>query len=414
MIHGERSVTRRGAQSRTTAGRRPRLVMVAIATTSVLGLSAHFANSSPAATKTTKKATKRATTKKTNTTLAPTTAAPTTKPAPTTVSAAAAAAAATSSATERPPAGPCTTNNASRQTKDGKIRLVIGTGGTGGVFFPYGGGLARILSQKMPNVEATGQVTGGSVDNNKLLSRGDIDLGMTTADSGADAIAGLGVYKDIGPAKLCTIAVLYDSFIHIVALDSSGITNVAEMKGKRISVGSPGSSTEVAANRIIEAAGLKITDVNREFLSVAESVNAMKDKKIDAFFWIGGLPTAAVTDLTTSGPKVKFIDASGLLPTLKKNHGAVYYGKKLASTVYKGVDADVPGIGVDNLLVVNASMNENLVFGILDTLFSNEADVKAIHPEARSFSLTTATAISPIPFHPGAIRYYSLLSAYKP
>jgi uncharacterized protein len=366
-------------------------------------------------TKTTKTTKKKTTARVTTTRAAATTLPATTAPAvPTTLSAAAAAVVATASAVERPPAGPCTSNSADKNRKDGKLRLVIGTGGTGGVFFPYGGGLARILSQKLANTEATGQVTGGSVDNNKLLARNEIDLAMTTADSGADAIRGEGVYKDVGEAKLCTVAVLYDSFIHVVAANDANIAKIEDLKGKRVSVGSPGSSTEVAANRIIEASGLKLSDVQREFLSVAESVNAIKDKKVDAFFWIGGLPTAAVTDLTTSGPKVKFVDASYLLPNLKKTYGAVYYPKTLKNSVYKGVEADVPGIGVDNLLVVNASMNESLVFDILETLFNNENDVRAVHPEARSFNIATAAAISPVPFHPGAIKYYSFKGVYKP
>ena len=387
------------------------------AITAVAAIFVATGSAAPGATKTTtKKVVKTTKTTKVVPTTAP---AATVAPAATTAPRAATATtlanpALTASALERPPAGQCTPNAASKERKEGKIRLVIGTGGTGGVFFPYGGGLARILSSKMPNVEATGQVTGGSVDNNKLLHRGDIDLALTTADSGAEAIAGDGVYKDIGKAKICTIAVLYDSFIHIVASAESGINKVEDLKGKRISVGSPGSSTEVAAARVLEAAGIKASDVTKDFLSVAESVNAIKDKKISAFFWIGGLPTAAVTDLTTSGPSVKFIDASSTLPALRKAHGAVYYPKTLKAGVYNGTSVDVPGLGVDNILVAPSTMNEALVFDILDTLFNNAADVRAVHPEARTFSLSTAAAISPVPFHPGAISFYKFKDTYKP
>lgn len=356
----------------------------------------------------TKKA-KRTTTRKPATTKA---AAPTTKAVAATVPAVTAAP--TASAAERPPAGLCVAANASQKKPEGKQRLVIATGGTGGVFFPYGGGLARVLSSKMANTEATGQVTGGSVDNNKLLHKGEVDLGMTTADSGADAIAGEGVYTELGKAKICTIAVLYDSYVHVVAAAESGVQRVEDLKGKRISVGSPGSSTEVAANRVLEAAGLKLSDVTRDFLSVAESVNAIKDRKIAAFFWIGGLPTAAVTDLTTSGPPVKFIETASLLPALKAKYGSVYYPKTLKSGVYKGVSTEVPGLGVDNLLLANAAMSESLVFEILDTLFINQADVQAVHPEARTFNINTAAAISPVPFHPGAIAFYRFKGVYKP
>lgn len=201
--------------------------------------------------------------------------------------------------------GPCTAANANKPRPTGKARLVIGTGGTGGVFFPYGGGLARIVSAKMPNTEMTAEVTGGSVDNFKLIQSGQADVGMSTVDSAYDAFNGTGAYKDVGKIPGCTIASLYQSYIHIVALADAGINSVEDMKGKRISVGSPGSSTEGAADRILEAANVNgKSDIKREALSVAESVAAMKDRKIDAFFWIGGLPTAAVTDLVST-PNVK-------------------------------------------------------------------------------------------------------------
>ena len=197
--------------------------------------------------------------------------------------------------------GACTEANATKARPSGRGRFVIGTGGTGGVYFPFGGGLARILTAHLPNTEWTAEVTGGSVDNFKLIHGEQADLGLSTVDSAYDAIKGQAVYQDTGPIKGCTLAVLYQSFVHVVALDGSGIERVEDMKGKRVSVGSAGSSTEGAADRILEAAGLNpMTDVTRDNLSVAESVAAMKDRKIDAFFWIGGLPTAAVTDLVAT------------------------------------------------------------------------------------------------------------------
>lgn len=307
----------------------------------------------------------------------------------------------------------CTADNASQTRPSGMQRLVIGTGGTGGVFFPYGGGIARILSAKLPNTQATAEVTGGSVDNMNLVQKGDADLGLSTVDSAYDAILGQGAYKE--KIQACTIAVLYQSFVHVVALDGAGINTVADMKGKRISVGSAGSSTEGAADRILEAAGLNPqTDVQRDNLSVAESVAAMKDRKIAAFFWIGGLPTAAVTDLVTTGPKVKFLQTDQYVKPLVDKYGPVYSAFALPKGTYAGVDQDVPGIGIGNILFVNAKMNEQQVYDILKTLFDNLNDVRQVHPEAKTFTLETAAQGSSIPFHPGAIRFYTEKGVWKP
>jgi TRAP transporter TAXI family solute receptor len=309
--------------------------------------------------------------------------------------------------------GACIAANANKPRQTGKARLVIGTGGTGGVFFPYGGGLARIVTAKMPNSEMTAEVTGGSVDNMKLIHAGEADVGMSTADSAYDATMGTGAYTDTGKIQACTIANLYVSFIHIVALDGVGINSVEDMKGKRVSVGSAGSSTEGAADRILEAAGLDPRkDITRDSLGVAESVSAMKDKKID---WIGGLPTAAVTDLvTTPNLKVKFIKGDQYIPKLTEKYGPQYASYPLPKTVYTGLDADVPGIGIGNILFVNANMNTDLVVDLLKSVFDNLAEVQQIHPEARSLKLETAATGSSIPYHPGAVKFFQEKGVWRP
>lgn len=304
---------------------------------------------------------------------------------------------------------PCTPEKATGAMPEGKLRLVIGTGGTGGVFFPYGGGLARIITEKLANAEATAEVTGGSVDNMKLIQVGDADLGMSTVDSAYDALTGAGAYKETGAVEACALAVLYTSFVHVVALQESGIATVADMKGKRISVGSAGSSTEGAADRILAAAGLDPqADITRDNLSVAESVAAMKDKKIDAFFWIGGLPTAAVTDLVaTPNLPVTFIGTSAYVEQLRSEFGPVYTAFTLPQATYASLTADVPGIGIGNILFVNATMPVDLAYQLLDTIFANLDEVHAIHPEAEKLSLESAPVGSSIPFHPGAIKFFA-------
>jgi TRAP transporter TAXI family solute receptor len=304
---------------------------------------------------------------------------------------------------------PCTPEKATGEVPEGKLRLVIGTGGTGGVFFPYGGGLARVFTEKLENAEATAEVTGGSVDNLKLTQVGDADLGLSTVDSAYDALIGEGAYKDTGAVEACALAVLYTSFVHVVALEEAGINSVADMTGKRISVGSAGSSTEGAADRILVAAGLDPqADITRDNLSVAESVAAMKDRKIDAFFWIGGLPTAAVTDLVaTPNLGVKFLDTSEYVESLRAEYGPVYTAFDIPAGTYAGFDSAIAGIGIGNILFVSAAMPVDLAHQLVSTIFANLDEVQKSHPEAEKLSPESAVQGSSIPFHPGAIQFYA-------
>jgi len=309
----------------------------------------------------------------------------------------------------------CTPENATKARPTGKARLVIGTGGTSGVYFPYGGGLARILSAKLPRTEVTAEVTGGSVDNMKLIYVDEADIGMSTADSAYDAIRGDAVYRDTGPIPACTIATLYQSFLHLVALDGAGINEVTDLRGKRVSIGSAGSSTEGAAVRVLEAAGIDPrAGISRDNLSVAESVNAMKDRKIDAFFWVGGLPTAGVTDLiATPGIKVKFLSTEQYIEPMRQKYGPVYSPFALPKATYSSLEQDVPGTGIGNILFNNAEMSEELVYDVLKAIFDNLDEVKRIHPEARWLSAESAATGSSIPFHPGAMRFYRDRGVWK-
>ena len=203
--------------------------------------------------------------------------------------------------------------------------ISIGTGGTGGVYYPLGGGLANMLSKYVPGMQATAEVTGGSVDNLKLIASGKPYIGFTMADAAQDAFRGEDKFKG-NKVPLRTLAVLYPNRMHVVTIEGTGIKTMADLKGKRVSTGSPGSATEVMGFRVIEAAGLdKDRDMKRERLGVAESVNAIKDRKIDAFFWVGGLPTAAVTDLAnTPGVKIKMIDHADTVAAMNKKYGQLY------------------------------------------------------------------------------------------
>src|SRR6187455_3063311 len=227
--------------------------------------------------------------------------------------------------------------------------ISIATGGTGGVYYPLGGGFAAVLSKKVPGMQVTAEVTGGSVANMQLIGTGKPYIAFTQADAAIDALKGQDKFAG-KPIPVRTLAVLYPNRMHVVSIEGTGVTKIEDIKGKRVSTGSGGSATEVFAFRVIEAAGLdKDKDMKRERLGVAESVSALKDKKIDAFFWVGGLPTGAVTDLAnTPGVKIKMIDIAHLVPAMVKKNGSVYIKDVIKKDVYKGMEADNQAATVTN------------------------------------------------------------------
>src|SRR6188768_2010919 len=233
-----------------------------------------------------------------------------------------------------------------------QINLSIATGGTGGVYYPLGGGMAAVLSKYVQGMQATAEVTGGSVANLQLIGTGKPYLAMTMVDAGIDALKGQDKFTG-KPVPVRTLMVMYPNRMHVVTIEGTGITKMSDLKGKRVSTGSGGSATEVMAFRVIEAAGLdKDKDMKRERLGVAESVNALKDRKIDAFFWVGGLPTAAVTDLANSpGVKIKLIDHSDLVEKMNAKYGNLYAASTIKAGIYPNQDKDNKVTAVWNLLV---------------------------------------------------------------
>jgi TRAP transporter TAXI family solute receptor len=287
-------------------------------------------------------------------------------------------------------------------------RLSIATGGTGGVYYPLGGGLANLLTRAIPGVDATAEVTSASVDNIKLVGAGKADLAFTLGDTAADGINGVGKFREKVPIR--ALAVVYANKSQWVTVEGTGITRIQDLKGRRIATGAPGSGTEIIAMRILEAYGLNPDkDVTREKLSVSESVNAIKDRKIDAFFWSGGVPTAAVTDLAaTPGIKIKLLDHADAIPRLVQKWGPLYARGTIAAKSYPGQDADCQEADVWNLLVVSDKMDEQLAYQITRAIFENKAELAGVHAEAKNLALESQYAVaSPVPFHPGAVRYFA-------
>lgn len=292
--------------------------------------------------------------------------------------------------------------------QDKKTRISIGTGGTGGVYYPLGGGLAAALSKHVPGVEATAEVTAGSVANMQLIAGGKSELAFTMADTAWDAYNGLDKFKD-KKVGLRTLAVFYPNRMQVVTIEGKGIEKFSDLKGKRVSTGAPASGTEVMALRLIEAHGLDPNkDMTRERLSVAESANALKDRKIDAFFWVGGVPTPSITDLAaTPGVKVKLVDHGDGAENMRKKFGPIYVKNRILANAYPGDAHDTTNVDVWNLLVVPENADEKLVYEITRTLFEKKDELVKVHKDAAFLDLNNQmTGASPIPFHPGALRYF--------
>jgi uncharacterized protein len=289
-----------------------------------------------------------------------------------------------------------------------QVNIAIATGGTGGVYYPLGGGMANVLTKYVPNVAATARVTGGSVDNLKLIGSKQSEVALVMVDAAIDALKGEDKFKG-QPVALRTLMVLYPNCMHVVSVEGKGIEKMSDLKGKRVSTGSPGSATEVMAFRVIEAAGLdKDKDMRRERLGVAESTNAIKDGKIDAYFWVGGLPTAAVTDLGASpGIKLKLIDHSEVVENMNKKYGGIYSATTIPAKTYPGQDKENKISVVQNILVANADMPDKVAYDIVKTFIDKRDELIAVHGEAKNITLANQEPKnSPIPWHPGATKFF--------
>lgn len=281
--------------------------------------------------------------------------------------------------------------------------ISIGTGGTGGVYYPLGGGFAAALSKHVPGMQATAEVTGGSVSNLQLIATGKPYIGLSMVDAAKDAMNGEGKFKE--KVNLRTLLVLYPNRMHVVTTTATGIKTLKDLQGKRMSVGSIGSATEVMTTRMLEAVGV---EVKRERLSVAESVNALKDGKIDAFSWVGGLPTAGVTDLaSTPGITIQMIDHTEAIPGMVKKYGNLYYPDVIPMNTYKGMATDNKNASIANVLVASADMSEATAYNIVKTLMEKRDELMLVHKAAGEIQAKNQkNAATPVAFHPGALKYF--------
>ena len=287
-----------------------------------------------------------------------------------------------------------------------KAMISIATGPTGGVYYPLGGGMANILTKNVPGLVATAESTAGSVANLEFIHTGKADIALSMADASWDAYKGLEKFKG-KPVEVKALMVLYPNRMHVVSMEGLGINKVADLKGRRVSTGAPRSATELMAFRVLEAAGVK--DVQRERLTPQESANALKDRKIDAFFWVGGIPTASITDFAASpGVRIKLVDHADVVEPMNKKFGPLYVRDVIPAKSYPGQEATNQCATVWNVLVASAKLRDHVAYNIVKTMFEKKEDMVRVHKEAENFDFKHQTnAAAVIPYHPGAAKYFA-------
>lgn len=287
--------------------------------------------------------------------------------------------------------------------------LSIATGGTGGVYYPTGGAYAEIINNHLDGYTAAAEVTGASVENAGLIARGDSDIALALADTVFQAYTGTGRFGPEGELpqlpNLRALGVAYANAVQLVTLEGSGIETLADLVGKRVSTGSPGSGTEVSAMAILNANGITYDDFDESRLNFNETAAALRDGQIDAGFWSVGPPTSSILDLATTRDIV-LVAIEG--DELEAGLGAseVFAPYVIRAGTYPGVDVDVQTIGTPNVILVAAEMDDQLAYDFLDALYSNIDDVIAVHPSANDTTPELALSAAPIPLHPAAVRYY--------
>ncbi len=292
----------------------------------------------------------------------------------------------------------------------GKVETVyvnIATGGTGGVYYPLGGALAKVYNDKLENIVANSQSTGASVENIGLILDDEAEIAFIQNDITYYAAEGVEMFDDKDKATdLRGMAIWYPEVVQIVASKASGVKTVEDLKGKKVAVGAPGSGTEANARQILEAHGITYDDINADYLSFADAATNLQDGNVDAAFVTAGLPTAAIVELTTSTDVVVVQVDKAKIAELNAQY-PFYTEVVIEAGTYKDQDADVVTTAVMAMLVVHKDLDEELMYELTKAMFENKDIIDETHDRGKDLKLDTALDGMPIELHPGAERYYN-------
>ncbi|WP_375263013.1 TAXI family TRAP transporter solute-binding subunit [Palleronia sp.] len=292
-------------------------------------------------------------------------------------------------------------------------QLSIATGGTGGVYYPMGGGLAEVINNHVEGMSATAEVTGASVENMGLIATGDADLAIGLADTVQQAYAGTGRFEGQQLPMIRAIGSLYANMVQIVTTADSDIQSLEDLEGKRVSVGAPGSGTEVNAQTLLEANGMSFDDFTAQRLNFNETADALANGDVDAGFWSVGAPTSSILNLATT-QDIRMIPLTDEQVAAAQEADPTFTELSLPSGTYEGVEEDISTIGVPNVLVVSSEMDEETVYQITKAMYENIEELRAVHPAAEETTVEFTMSATPVPLHAGAIRYFEETGADIP
>jgi len=292
-------------------------------------------------------------------------------------------------------------------------QLSIATAGTGGIYYPLGGGLAEVVNKHVDGFAATAEVTGGSVENMGLIATGDADLAIALGDTVHQARTGTGRFEGQQLEMISGLSSLYLNLVQIATLADSGITSLSGLKGKRVSVGAPGSGTEVNAKAILAANGISYDDIKEQRLNFNETADALANGDIDVGFWSVGAPTSAILNLATT-QSIRMIELSE--QEIAATHAAdpIFARATLPGGTYTGIESDVTVLGIPNVLTTSADMPNDLAYALTRALYEHLDELSIIHPASRQISVEFTLETMPVPLHPGAARYYEEIGAKVP
>ncbi len=282
--------------------------------------------------------------------------------------------------------------------------LVLATGGTAGTYYPFGGAMAKIWNSKIKDMNVTAQTSGASAENVRLINKKEVELALVQSDTLDFAFNATEAFKE--PLKgMSAIAVLYPEVIQVVVAAAGPIKSIADLKGKKVGVGAPGSGTEANFRQLLDAYGMRKEDVNFQFLSFAESAEAYKDKHIDAFIVTAGIPNAGIMDVATQN-EIRILDIPADIRAKLTKKYPFLAAVKVPTNTYKGQTTEVSTVAVNAVLIAGNSLSEAMVYNLTKALFENQTELAQAHAKGKELNIYAAVTGVSIPFHPGAVKYY--------
>lgn len=285
----------------------------------------------------------------------------------------------------------------------GETRLILATGGTAGTYYPFGGAMAKIWNNKVPGLNVTAQATGASAENVRLVNKGDAELALVQSDTIDFAYNAKEAFKE-KLTKMAAIGVLYPEIIQLVIAGDSKINTFADLKGMKIGVGAPGSGTEANFRQLLDVYGMKKDDVRAQYLSFSESAEQFKDRHIDGFIVVAGIPNAAIMDVAVM-QSVRIVNIPDDKAAQLTKKYPFLSPVTIPANTYKGMP-ETKTVAVNAVLIASTSLDQNLVYNMTKALFEGQAELAAAHAKGKEVTAKNAVAGVSIPYHPGAVKYF--------